>query len=948
MAQKDAITTKFRVDVSELKAGITEANKQIKLANAEFKAASSGMDNWSKSSDGISAKLRQLNTLLEQETGKLNIYKKQMQELQNAYNENGNRADQLKAKLQQLANQGVSKTSDEYKKYQKALTDVEKEQLANQKAIDNLNITLTNQQGTVNSLEKDINNYNKTLEQVEKAENLAAKTGRDLDDCLDEIGSSAKNSGDGFTVMKGAIANLIADGIRNAISAVKDFVRETVNVGKEFDSSMSQVGAVSGATGKELKSLRDKAKEMGSSTKFSASEVADGFNYMAMAGWKTSDMLDGIDGLLNLAAASGSDLATTSDIVTDALTAMGYGAEDASHFADVLAATSSNANTNVELMGGTFKYVAPVAGALGYSMEDLSVAIGLMANAGIKGEQAGTSLRSVMSRLASPPKEAADAMDELGISITNADGTMKPLNEVLEIMRGKFDGLSESQQAQYAKAIAGQEAMSGLLAIVNASPQDFDKLTKAVNNSNGAAEKMAKTMQDNLGGDLTTLGSNFESLQLTLYEKLEPALRKGAKALNKIVDAAKWCADNFGKLKPIIIPLAGAFGLLATKLAIVSLIGAVTKGFAALNAVMAANPITLFIGAIVALVAYIIHMWKTSEEFRNFWIGVWESIKNAVGPVIESIGKWFSQLWADIKTVWDTAKPYFKAIWEGIKALFEPMIKYLIMEFQLAWYSIKLVWDAVIGYFKLIWDSIKTIFSVVKAVLSGDFEGAWNAIKEHWSKVKDYFLGIWNNIKEVFSPVINWFSDIFGNAWTSIKNKFKGWASFWSGLWNTVKSTFSSLGTKIGDAIGGAVKTGINGVISLIEKNLNKAVDLINGAIGVINKLPGVKVGKVGKLHLPRLATGGVLKKGQMGLLEGSGAEAVVPLEKNKAWISKVADDMRKQLQNNNNFSTNSLTNNNTNNFTQIINAPKQPSRIELYRQTRNLLNYVNSVKGSV
>lgn len=950
MAQKDTITTKFRVDVSELKAGISEANKQIRLANAQFKAAASGMDNWGKSSDGINAKLKQLGTLLTQENTKLSNYRKQLEAQQNAYSENGKRADQLKAKLQELANQGVAKTSSEYKKYQTTLNQIEKEQLKNQKSIDDLNITLTNQEGTVNELTKDINNYEKQLKLVSKAEEMAEKSGRSLDDCLEEIENHSKGASEGFTIMKGAIANLIADGIRSAVDAMKDFVKETINVGKEFDASMSQVGAVSGATGEDLEKLRQKAKEMGASTKYSASEVADGFNYMAMAGWKTEDMLSGIPGILNLAAASNTDLATTTDIVTDALTGMGYEAKDAGHFADVLAATSSNANTNVELMGGTFKYVAPVAGALGYNMEDLSVAIGLMANAGIKGEQAGTSLRSILSRLASPPKEASDAMKELGISITNTDGTMKPLNEVLQTMREKFDGLSESQKAQYAKSIAGTEAMSGLLSIVNASPGDFDKLTKAINNSDGAADKMSKTMQDNLSGDLTKLGSNFESLQLQLYEKFEPALRLGAKALNKIVDVVKSASKYIGVLEPIIVALGVAFGVLATKLAITALINGVTKAFGLLNAVIAANPITAIVAAIAGLVAAFVYLWKTSDSFRNFWIGLWDSIKNTVGPVIDAIVNWFKDLWADIKAVWDMAKPYFEAIWNGIKAIFEPVVSYLKMQFETAWNAIKLIWDTVTGYFKSVWESIKLIFSVVKDVLSGNWTDAWNGIKKIVGTWTSYFSGIWNGIKNVFKPVTTWFSNTFGGAWTAIKNKFKSWGSFWSGLWDQVKQKFTGLGTKLGDAIGGAVKGGINKVIGMIEKTLNKAIGLINGAIKVINKIPGVKVSKISKLSLPRLATGGVLKKGQMGLLEGSGAEAVVPLEKNKQWIRRVADDMRQELQKGNSLNTSSLTNNNTNNFTQIINAPKQPSRIELYRDTKNLLNYITTAnkKGGV
>lgn len=299
-----------------------------------------------------------------------------------------------------------------------------------------------------------------------------------------------------------------------------------IKVGADFEEGMSKVAAISGTSGKELEALTEKAKEMGAKTKFSATESAEAMQYMAMAGWKSADMISGIDGIMNLAAASGEDLASVSDIVTDALTAFGLQAKDSAHFADVLAAASSNSNTNVSMMGATFKYAAPLAGALKYSVEDVATAIGLMANAGIKGEQAGTSLRSMFTRLAKPPKECAEAMDTLGISIKNSDGSAKPLNQTLQDMRQKFSKLSDTQKTQYASAIAGTEAMSGLLAIVNASDTDFNKLTKAIFSANGSAEKMAKTMNDNLKGKVTILGSSLEGLGIQAYEKFEKPMKK--------------------------------------------------------------------------------------------------------------------------------------------------------------------------------------------------------------------------------------------------------------------------------------------------------------------------------------------------------------------------------------------------------------------------------------
>ncbi|MDO4831554.1 MAG: phage tail tape measure protein, partial [Clostridia bacterium] len=281
-------------------------------------------------------------------------------------------------------------------------------------------------------------------------------------------------------------------------------------VGSSFEAAMSKVSAISGSTGKDLQSLTDKAKEMGAKTKFSASESAEALQYMAMAGWDTKSMLSGIDGIMSLAAADGLDLATTSDIVTDALTAFGLKASDSTHFADVLAKASSSANTNVSMLGESFKYVAPLAGTMGYSVEDVSVALGLMANASVKGSMAGTSLKTALSNLASPTQQMAEVMDKYKISISDTNGNALPLIDVLKQLREKFGTLSETEQTAAASTLFGKEAMSGMLAIINASDSDFKKLTENINNADGAAQSMADTMQDNLQGQITILKSALE------------------------------------------------------------------------------------------------------------------------------------------------------------------------------------------------------------------------------------------------------------------------------------------------------------------------------------------------------------------------------------------------------------------------------------------------------
>ena len=371
---------------------------------------------------------------------------------------------------------------------------------------------------------------------------------------LQQMGADMEAAGQKISAVGDALMPISAAAAAVGVAAVKTTA--------DFDSSMSKVAAISGATGKDFDDLRAKAREMGAETKFSASEAADAFQYMAMAGWKTEDMLEGISGIMSLSAADGLDLATTSDIVTDSLSAFNLTAKDSAHFADVLAAASTNANTNVSMMGETFKYAAPVAGALGFSIEDMAVATGLMANAGIKGSQAGTALRGFLTRLAKPTKESMNAMKFLDIEIQNADGSMKSLSEILHYTKRQFDTLNEAEKAQYAAMLAGQNGMSGLLAIMNAADSDIEKLEKAVSSANGTAKRMADTMQDNLNGQITILKSAAQEAAISVGDALVPKIREGVGALqdftnwfNNLNEEQKQYAINAG----IAVAAAGPF-----------------------------------------------------------------------------------------------------------------------------------------------------------------------------------------------------------------------------------------------------------------------------------------------------------------------------------------------------------------------------------------------------
>lgn len=375
-------------------------------------------------------------------------------------------------------------------------------------------------------VESEISGFRNGMRDVERTGSEVAESSSNR---FKKIGESLTNVGDKLTTH-----------VSMPLAAVGGVA---VKAGMDFEAEMSKVQAISGATGEDFGKLKSIAQEMGAKTKFSATESAQGLEYMAMAGWKTQDMLDGLPPILNLAAAAGEDLGITSDIVTDALTAFNLKASDAGHFSDILASASSNANTNVSLMGESFKYAAPIFGSVGYSAEDAALSIGLMANSGIKGTQAGTSLRSIITRLVKPTKESSQAMERLGLSITDGNDKMKPFNVLIEDMRKGFAKLNPEQKASVAAQLAGQEAMSGLLSIVNASSTDYDKLKGAINDCDGATERMAKTMQDNAKGSVIEMKSALEGASIKIFEAVAPSITSLANSVSNL-------ANKFSNLSP--------------------------------------------------------------------------------------------------------------------------------------------------------------------------------------------------------------------------------------------------------------------------------------------------------------------------------------------------------------------------------------------------------------
>ena len=535
-----------------------------------------------------------------------------------------------------------------------------------------------------------------------------------------------------------------------------------VSTAANFEKGMSKVQSISGATGDDMDALTKKAQEMGAKTKFSASESADAFSYMAMAGWNAGQMMDGIEGVMYLAGATGEDLATTSDIVTDALTAFGMKAKDTNKFVDILAQTANKSNTNVSMLGESFKYVAPSAGSLGYSAADTATALGLMANNGIKASQAGTSLNSWFTRMAKPTKESSKAMEDLGISMTDANGKMKPLRQVMSETRGAFNGLTKSQKAQYAAMLAGKTGMSGLLAIVNSSDKDFNKLSKSIDNSKGAAKKMYNVANNNLLGSLTVLKSTVESIAINFGNKLTPTVKKvtgylqeAANKFNSLSDSQQNTIIKVAGIVAAVGPAMIVIGGLTSKVGgAIRTVGRFGKALSSAGSLMGliTSPVGIAIITIGALVTAGILLYKNwdkvsaaAKKLGNWINSIFKRCGLDIGSFAKTAKSKLTEFGSKVKQLWTIVKPVVSKIGDIFGTVFK--------------LKLAVIMGAAVGLFSSFVNSIGNVASGVMTALggivdfiTGVFTGNW---KKAWNGVKDIFGGIFKSLVSLAKMPLN-------------------------------------------------------------------------------------------------------------------------------------------------------------------------------------------------
>ena len=662
---------------------------------------------------------------------------------------------------------------------------------------------------------------------------------REVIQSMRQMGNEAIKAGKQIQNAGKTIANAGATLTKAVTLPIAGVATAAVKTAADFEAAMSEVGAISGASGEDMAKLTAKAKEMGATTAFSASESAEAMKYMAMAGWKTADMTEGIAGIMNLAAASGEDLATTSDIVTDGLTAFGMAAKESGRFADVMAATSSNANTNVALMGETFKYCASTAGAMGYSIEDISVAIGIMGNAGIKGSMAGTTLKNTMANLAKPTDAQAAVMKKLGISLTDSSGNMKSFAEVMDNLRSSFSGLSETEKAAAATTLAGKESMAGLLTIVNASTEDFDKLTTAINGSSGSAEEMAAKMLDNLNGQLTLLKSAVEGIAITIGNKLMPYVKtavswvqKAADYINNLNDAQLDNIIKWAGIAAAIGPAIMVFGKIVTAVGTAQRIfGTITKTIANFGGIMGVitSPAGIVIGVLAAIALAAFLIIKNWDKVKGFLQGVGNWFKNAfdkAGFSVEGFKRKFTSIGNTIGSIAGKIGGFCKAVAGIFKKEFAGDIKAGAAEAGG-------ILETLVGGTVAAFDGIVTavdkglqVFDALLSFFTGAFAGNWDNAAQ----------GFRNSLKNIFPPdIAEGLTKAFDTALPAIKAAVSGIKAMFGGLVQDVKKIFGGI-TTVFKGIGTMLKGIFSGDAETALKGFQTAAGGIVDTIGNIFK----------------------------------------------------------------------------------------------------------------
>lgn len=802
-------TTKFKVDISDLKKNIQEANRQIKLANAEFKSASAGMDDWSKSADGISAKIAQLQKVLQSQKSILASYEKQLELVEKEYGKNSKEAVEMQIKLE-------------------------------------------NQKAAVKNTEKSLQDFEKALSDVESGEKDTSAQTDKLDDSLKESKKASEDAGKGFTVFKGVLTDLVANGIKAVIKGLKDLATTAVDSFKSFDEGRDKIIALTGATGDSAADLMNVYKDVASSVTGDFSDMGAAIGELSTRFGVSGKELETLsEKFLKFAKLNESDVASSVDDVQKALSAFGLSANDAGGLLDALNKVAQDTGVDVSTLTKGLIQNGTAFQEMGLSIADSASLMGQMEKSGANAETVMNGLRKALKNATKDGVPLKKALADLEKNIVSNSDSTKGL-------QAAYDAFGKSGDQIYGALKNGTLSFQSVSMAADDYRDSIDKTYEGTLDASDKVKLAFQSMKMSVGETVNDIvaknGPDIEKAIGTvsgavqrviawgavnipkLIDKIKSgvsvaapyvtaAIETGKKVLEEVKPVAEKVFDGISKaletIKPyieavfgwlvshkteLIATLAGigaaivAWNIATVVSGLISFVSALkamgaASAFAAakqwlLNSALLANPIGLVVAAVAGLVAAFVVLWNKSEKFRNFWIGLWEKIKGVAEPVITAISAFFVAAWEKIKDVWQAASAWFSAIWEKIQNSFA--FKAIVNYFKMAWKNIKVVWDVAVKFFKTIWDDIKLVFSAVKAVLSGDFSGAWESIKKIFSNAGKFFVDIWNAIKSVFSNVGEFFLTIFSKPIEKIKVIWSGIKTFFSAVWESIKETVAA------------------------------------------------------------------------------------------------------------------------------------------------------------
>lgn len=1044
MANNDETTVRFNADISGLKKGLTDANRQIRLANSQFQAAASGMDNWSNSADGLTAKISQLESVQEAENKKLELLKQQYELTAAAMGENSQEAQEL---LIQINNQqsSINRTNAQLNKYQSQLdritnaTDDAGDAAQNNiSTYDRLSNEISEQETELKRLQREYSNYvvegneasdearqlaaqisnlsgdlnaNRTaLNNADSAADGFAAAMDDIDDAADDANDGVQTLSDGFTVAKGAIANLVADGIKWCVDSLKELATAS-------DQAFNTFQAKTGTSTDAMKEFENQISELYKNNYGeSLNDVADAMSQVAQTSKETdpSKIQELTKSAIVLRDTFGFEVNETMRAANMLMDQFGMTGDEA--FNLISQGAQNGLNKNDDLLDSINEYSVHYK-QLGYTGEEFF-------NSLENGAAAGTF--SV--------DKLGDAMKEFGIrakdTATSTDEAYGLLNMDANEMRARFAAGGESAQQATNDVLTALFNMDDAVVQNQAGVNLFGTMwedlgidgVKALTDVTGSADTAKQTLDEIDAIQYNDLGKAFEEigriikvdLLQPIMDDLEPTIKSFVEWLKG--DAIPWIIENGDKIIATITGIGAALVAFKAVTIIQGIIGALTMlipiiksvgiAQAALNLIMAANPVGLIVAAIAGLITAFIVLWKKSDTFREFWIGLWETIKEKTKSVIDAVVQFFTFLWSGIteaagaaaqfiSDIWAGISQFFGGIWAGISAAagaawakikeffapatawftklftsvknsFDSIVKVIIGLAKGCWAIIQRVFEVVgdwfnknviipVGnFFTAMWDKISNAAKIAWAFISGVFKSAatWfnNTIvspistffDNMWDKIKSGAADAWNGITSVFGVVVDWFREKFSAAWQAVKDVFSVGGKIFDGIKDGIVSAFTTI---------------VNGIIRGINKIITFPFNAINDMLNIIRNIEVLGIKPFDGLwgenplkipQIPELARGGVLKRGQIGLLEGDGAEAVVPLEKNTQWIKRVAAEMSQQLDDR--PTGNSSTNNTVNNYTfnQTNNSPKALNRLEIYRQSKQQTAFIKAVTNGV